>query len=130
MLSGIFNYDNPFWRFIGKLCDVMILNVLWVLCSIPVVTMGASTTAVYYVTLKLVRDEEGPTIRSFFKSFKENFRQATIIWLIMLAAGCLLGFDLYFFLAIQYGDAGSFRRLSDGISFGTDAGFPAAGTFL
>ena len=101
MLSGIFNYDNPFWRFIGKFCDVMILNVLWVLCSIPVVTMGASTTAVYYVTLKLVRDEEGPTIRSFFKSFKENFRQATIIWLIMLAAGSLLGFDLYFFLAIQ-----------------------------
>lgn len=101
MLSGIFNYDNPVWRFIGKFCDVMILNVLWVLCSIPVVTIGASTTAVYYVTLKLVRDEEGPTIRSFFKSFKENFRQATIIWLIMLAAGCLLGFDLYFFLAIQ-----------------------------
>ena len=96
MLSGIFNYDNPFWRFIGKFCDVMILNVLWVLCSIPVVTMGASTTAVYYVTLKLVRDEEGPTIRSFFRSFKENFRQATIIWLIMLAAGSLLGFDLYF----------------------------------
>lgn len=101
MLSGIFNYDNPVWRFIGKFCDVMILNVLWVLCSIPVVTIGASTTAVYYVTLKLVRDEEGPTIRSFFKSFKENFRQATIIWLIMLAAGCLLGFDLYFFLEIQ-----------------------------
>lgn len=101
MLSGIFNYDNPVWRFIGKFCDIMILNVLWVLCSIPIVTMGASTTAVYYVTLKLVRDEEGPTIRSFFKSFKDNFKQATIIWMIMLAAGCLLGFDLYFFLAIQ-----------------------------
>lgn len=101
MLSGIFNYDNPVWRFIGKFCDIMILNVLWIICSIPIVTIGASTTAVYYVTLKLVRDEEGPTIRSFFKSFKENFRQATVIWLIMLLLGCLLGFDLYFFIAIQ-----------------------------
>lgn len=101
MLSGIFNYDNPVWRFIGKFCDVLILNVLWLICSIPIVTMGASTTAVYYVTLKLVRDEEGPTIRSFFKSFKENFKQATVLWLIMLVVGCLLGFDLYFFLGLQ-----------------------------
>lgn len=101
MLSGIFNYDNPVWRFIGKFCDVLILNVLWLICSIPIVTMGASTTAVYYVTLKLVRDEEGPTIRSFFKSFKENFKQATVLWLILLVVGCLLGFDLYFFLGLQ-----------------------------
>ncbi len=101
MFSGFFNYDNPIWRFIGKFCDIMILNVLWLICSIPLVTMGAATTAVYYVTLKLVRDEEGPTIRSFFKSFKENLKQATALWLIMLAAGLLLGFDLYFFLAIQ-----------------------------
>lgn len=101
MLSGIFNYDNPVWRFIGKFCDVLILNVLWVALSIPIVTVGASTTAVYYVTLKLVRDEEGPTIRSFFKSFKENFRQATVLWLILLVLGCLLGFDLYFFLVLQ-----------------------------
>ena len=100
MLSGIFNYDNPIWRFIGKFCDIMILNVLWLICCIPVVTVGAATTAVYYVTLKLVRDEEGPTIRSFFKSFKENFKQATVLWLIMLAVGALLGFDLYFFLFI------------------------------
>ncbi len=101
MLSGIFNYDNPVWRFIGKFCDVLILNVLWLICSIPIVTVGASTTAVYYVTLKLVRDEEGPTIRSFFKSFKENFKQATVLWLIMLVVGCLLGFGLYFFLGLQ-----------------------------
>lgn len=72
--------------------------------------MGAATTAVYYVTLKLVRDEEGPTIRSFFKSFKENFKQATILWLIMLAVGVLLGFDLYFFLFI-YKEPSMFRTI-------------------
>ena len=101
MLSGIFNYDNPFWRFIGKLCDVMILNVLWVLCSIPVVTMGASTTAVYYVTLKLVRDEDGYTFRSYFRSFKENFKQATAIWLLLLGTGIILLIDIRFFCISQ-----------------------------
>lgn len=101
MFSGLFHYDNPVWRFIGKFFDIMILNILWFLCSIPIVTMGASTTAVYYVTLKLVRDEEGSSVKAFFKSFKENFRQATIIWLILLAAGAILGFDLAFFLRNQ-----------------------------
>lgn len=101
MFSGFFNYDNPVWRFIGKFFDVLVLNVLWVICSIPIFTMGASTTAVYYVTLKLVRDEEGSTIKSFFKSFKENFKQATVIWLIMLAAGAVIGFDLYFFMMLR-----------------------------
>lgn len=101
MFSGFFNYDNPVWRFIGKFFDIMILNLLWVVCSIPIFTIGASTTAVYYVTLKLVRDEEGSTFHSFFKSFKENFKQATAIWLIMLAIGAVIVFDLYFFIRVQ-----------------------------
>lgn len=101
MFSNFFNYDNPVWRFIGKFFDIMILNLLWCICSIPIFTVGASTTAVYYVTLKLVRDEEDGTFRSFFKSFKENFRQATAIWLILLVAGVIIGFDLYFFMRIQ-----------------------------
>lgn len=100
MLSGLFNYDNPVWRFIGKFWDVLIVNILWFICSIPVFTIGASTTAMYYVTLKLARDEDGYTFRSFFKSFKENFKQATAIWLIFLVSGAILGFDLYYFLRI------------------------------
>ena len=100
MLSGLFNYDNPVWRFIGKFWDVLIVNVLWVVCSIPVVTIGASTTAMYYVTLRLVRDDDGYTFRSFFKSFKENFKQATIIWLIFFVVVALLAFDLYYFVRL------------------------------
>ena len=110
MLQGLFNYDNPVWRFIGKLGDLIILNILWMITSIPIFTVGASTTALYYVTLKLVRDEDGYTLKSYFKSFKENFRQATIIWMIMLAAGLLLGFDLYFFLYMQT-EASRFRTI-------------------
>lgn len=105
MLAGFFNYDNPVWRFIGKFWDIIVLSILWTICSIPIFTIGASTTAMYYVTLKLVRDEDGYTFRSFFKSFKENFKQSTIIWLIFLAAGIILGFDLFFFIKIFTGSA-------------------------
>ncbi len=101
MLSNLFHYDNPVWRFIGKFFDVMVLNLLWVICSIPIVTVGASTTAVYYVTMKLVRDENDSVVKAFFRSFKENFKQATVIWLILLLSGALIGFDIYFFLHIQ-----------------------------
>ena len=101
MFSNLFNYDNPVWRFIGKFWDELVVNLLWIICSIPIVTIGASTTAMYYVTLRLVRDEDGYTIRSFFKSFKDNFKQATAIWLIFLAVGLILGFDLYFVLTMM-----------------------------
>lgn len=98
MLQGLFNYDNPVWRFIGKLGDLILLNLLWLICCIPVFTAGAATTAVYYVTLKLVRDEDDSTIRSFFRSFFQNFKQATAIWLLLLVAGALVAFDLWFVL--------------------------------
>ncbi|MBE7718634.1 YesL family protein [Lacrimispora indolis] len=110
MFSGFFNYDNPVWRFIGKFGDLIILNILWLICSIPIFTIGASTTAVYYVTLKLARDDDGYTIRSFFKSFKENFKQSTVIWLILLAVGVILGIDVYFFTRLFTG-SGAFRTV-------------------
>lgn len=110
MFSGFFNYDNPVWRFIGKFGDLILLNILWIICSIPVFTIGASTTAVYYVTLKLARDDDGYTIRSFFKSFKENFKQSTTIWLILLAVGLILGIDMYFFVRLFAG-AGTIRTV-------------------
>jgi uncharacterized membrane protein YesL len=101
MLQGFFNYDYPVWRFIGKFFDVFLLNLLWMICCIPIFTIGAATTAVYYVTMKLVRDEDGSTIKLFFKAFKENFRQATVIWMMLLAFLALLAFDLYFVIMVQ-----------------------------
>lgn len=118
MLQGIFNYDNPVWRFIGKLGDLIILNILWIVCSIPVFTAGASATAVYYVTLKLVRDEDDSTIRSFFRSFKSNFKQATAIWLILLAAGIVLGFDFWFFVSGQMPLNGAAKTAMTAVSGG------------
>ena len=77
----------------GKVADLCLLNLVWLICCIPFVTAGASLTALYYVTLKMVRNEEAYIFRSFFKSFRQNFKQATIIHLIMVAAAVLLYLD-------------------------------------
>ena len=80
-----FNWtDNVVMRAIGKIGDLICLNVLWLICCIPVITIGASTTALYTVMLRLVRNEEGYIFRGFFKAFKLNFKQSTIIWIILL----------------------------------------------
>ncbi len=80
-----FNWiDNPIMRGMGRLADFIILNLLWVVCSIPIITIGASTTALYTVMLKLVKNEEGYIAKGFLKAFKENFKQSTIMWIIFL----------------------------------------------
>lgn len=83
-MGRIFDLDSPFMRFLNLVADLMILNFLMVICCIPVITVGAAYTGMYYVLLKIVRGEEGYLVRGFFKSFKQNFKQATILWLIML----------------------------------------------
>ena len=93
-MGRFFNVDNPVWRFIGNLADVFIVSILWIVCSLPIVTIGASTTAMYYVTLKLASNQEGYTVRSFFKSFRENFKQATVIWIGTAAVGVVLYLDV------------------------------------
>lgn len=82
----IFDLDSPLMRGLTKMADLMLLNLLAAVCCVPIITAGASLTALNYMCLKLVRDEECYMVKGFFKSFKENFKQATIIWLIMLLA--------------------------------------------
>lgn len=94
-MNRLFTPDNPVMQFITKLAYSAYLNLLWFICCIPIVTVGASTTALYYVTLKMVKNEESGLTKAFFHSFKENFRQGTVIWLILLAAGIILGIDGY-----------------------------------
>ncbi len=92
---NLFSYDSRFTQVLMKLVYSSYLNILWFICSIPIFTIGASTTALYYTCLKIVRNEEGNVTKTFFKSFKENFRQATVIWLILFAIGSFLAFDFY-----------------------------------
>lgn len=91
-MGRIFDMDSPVMNFLSKMADLIYLNFLTLICCLPIVTIGASMTALHYVLLKMVRNEEGYLTRSFFKSFKQNFRQATIIWLIMiLVMAALIG---------------------------------------
>ena len=91
----LFSYDSKFSQIMLKLCCGCYLNLLWIVCSLPVITAGAATAALYDVTLRLAREEEPPLTRQFFKAFQENFRQATVLWLILLGVGALLGTDAY-----------------------------------
>lgn len=94
-MGRIFNLDSPVFRSLSRIADLIYLNILTLLCCIPIVTAGASMTALNYVVLKMVRNEEGYLTRSFFKSFKENFRQSTIIWVIILAVFALIAGDFF-----------------------------------
>ncbi len=93
-MGKLFNIDSPVMRFLGKVADLMILNLVTLVCCIPIVTIGASLTAMHYVLLKMVRDQESYIVRSFFKSFKANFKQATVIWLMILLVLVIFAVDL------------------------------------
>ncbi|MBQ9607488.1 MAG: YesL family protein [Lachnospiraceae bacterium] len=92
-MKGFFSYDSAFFRALDKLGSLFILNLLTLVCSIPLFTIGASFTALYYVTMKMVRDEETYVTKDYFRSFKQNFRQGTVIWLILFIIGSVLYFD-------------------------------------
>lgn len=79
------NPDNKIMNFLNKLGDMFILNILYLVCCIPIITIGAATTALYYNTLKLAENREAYVWKDFLKAFRENFLQATLIWLMMLA---------------------------------------------
>lgn len=93
-MSKLFRMDSPLMRFLTKIADLMVLNILFCVTSIPLITIGASWTALYSVTLKMVRDEEGSVSRSYFQSFRQNFRQATLLWLGGLVVLALLVLDI------------------------------------
>ena len=83
-MNGLFAPDSRFMRYLNRFADLMILNLLFLLTSIPIFTIGASLTALYSVCFRLGTDREGSTFRDYFAAFKENFRQATSLFLLLL----------------------------------------------
>lgn len=90
---NLFNLDSPLMQFLTKITDLIILNVLYLVCCIPVVTIGAATTALYTVALKAAKNEESYIVRSFFRALKDNFKIGTLSWLIVFVAGMVLWMD-------------------------------------
>ena len=96
-MGNIFNPDSKFTHFTNKFSDLITLNLWFVLTSLPLITIGASATAMHYVLLRIYRDElEYSITRNYFRSFRENFRQATAIWIIYIVFGAVLFADLFF----------------------------------
>lgn len=89
----MFKLDSPLMNFLNKVADIMILNILFIVFSIPFFTIGAALSAAYYIAFKMVRNEETYIIKGFWKAFKENFKQGTVIWLLLLVVLGLLVAD-------------------------------------
>lgn len=91
---NIFEEGSPFQRFLNKVADLLILNLITLVMCVPIITIGAALTAMHYVLLKMVRGEEGYIVKSFFRSFKREFGQATILWILFVALGALMASNM------------------------------------
>lgn len=94
-MAGIFDQNNPFNDVMTKIFNIMFVNLLCLVCMLPVFTAGASITAMYYVTLKMVKDEETSVSKAFFYSFRQNFKESLPLTLIMFLAGGLVALNLH-----------------------------------
>lgn len=91
-----FSMDNPVFNFISRIGDMMMLSLMWFLTSLPIITIGASTTALFDGCIRIIRSRDSSIVNRYFKAFKSNFKQSTIIFLIMAVIGGVLAADLYF----------------------------------
>ncbi len=92
--------NNPIMKALTKVFDLMLLNVLFIITSIPVITIGASLCALHSCLLKMVRNEEGYIIRSYFRAFRENFLQATVGYIIFALVGFVIYLDSRYYLRL------------------------------
>lgn len=98
MKEKLFGIDSPLFRMMSLIGDLMLLNLMWLISSIPLITIGASTTALLYTGMRLARGRDGYVVKNFWKSFRQNFRQSTIIFLILAVLGGGLGYAGWFWM--------------------------------
>lgn len=109
-MDSIFDPNGKFLELLWKPIHIMFLNLLWVVFSLPIVTMGASTAALYSVLIKMRNGREGKLFRDFWDAFKTNFRQATILWLLFIFAAFVFTTDIVYFVNMG-GFAGTFLAM-------------------
>lgn len=103
-MSGFFNADNKLWSAVNSAVDAILLNIMWLFTCIPIFTIGAATTAFYYTTHKVIRNQRSGIWKEYWTAFKGNFKQATKTWLIFLAIFAVFYFDIS--ICIEYLKAG------------------------
>lgn len=97
-MEAFFDPNGKMMELLWKPIHIMFLNLLWVLFSLPIVTIGASTTALYSVLIKMRNGKEGKLFRDFLEAFRKNFRQATVIWLIVAFVAVVFTTDIVYFV--------------------------------
>ena len=112
---NLLNEDNVVHVFLNKLGDIVIANLLFILCCIPVITIGPSLTALYHCMMRTVKGNNNGTTKTFFRAFKENFKQSLIIWLLILAAGTMIILNIRFLLHAEGSAAHMLFYLSVGV---------------
>lgn len=98
-MNRLFNLESKFVQFLATVFNLVILNLLWILTSLPIITVGASTTAMYSVAFKYADDTDDAVIKPFFKAFVSNFKQSTLIWIPIFLLSLLLIIDGYYLLS-------------------------------
>lgn len=93
---NLLNENNVIHIFLNKLGDIIVANLLFLLCCIPIITIGPALTALYHCMLRTVKGNNNGTTKTFFRAFKENFRQSLIVWLGLLAVGFILFLNIRF----------------------------------
>ncbi len=101
-MRSLFNPENPVMNFIGKIGLGIYLNLLWVLCSLPIITAGAATTALFRACRYVIQEKGSGVTPVFFKAFKSNFKQSTLVWLLLLVLGAILGTDGYILYHLKF----------------------------
>lgn len=98
-MNRLFNPDSPIMQFLSRVADIIILNILWLVLCIPIVTIGAATTALYRVCLNMIAGTDSSILRDFFRAFRSNFKPATLTWLILLVPLALCAVNLWLLLS-------------------------------
>ena len=95
-MKSLFSLDSPFGQKLTLLSNLVLLNLLWILCSIPIVTMGAATAAMYHVIFLYITNQDDAVIKPFFKAFAGSLKQATAVWLLHLLCGGMLVAEAFY----------------------------------
>lgn len=101
---AILHIDSPVARGINKFVQMVYVGLLWFLCSIPVITLGAASAALYEVLLKLQKDEEGAIGAAFFRGFKANLKSSLPVWIPILLAEVVFGVNLFYYAVLGGGE--------------------------
>ena len=99
-MGKIFNLDAPVIQWLGKIGQMMLTTAVWLLCCLPVVTAGAATVAMYRIMFNL-KEDRSCALKEFFRAFRENFRKATGLWLILIGCAALLAAGFYMVVLLE-----------------------------